>query len=404
MPRKKDPLKNDEEKSSGLFSFEKQIQQLNQTLEALRRQLKDSEERFHSIFENAPIALFTFDKFGKINMWNNALQDLLQLTGQGIGGNTVFKIMAKEDQYQRIHGMIQNIFEGEGLTDIRWEIFPESAHPRYLSISMFPVWETFKMVVFGMAIVVDITEKKHLEQALLQTEKMAALGTLASGLAHEVGTPMNVILGRAESLLKYTQEERTSRGLNIIIEQINRMTKLIQNLLTFAQRKPPERREVHINQVIKKGVEIVEQQTQAKGIAVISKLNQELPPIWGDSDQLLQVFFNLFMNAIDAIEKDGALRIYTDIVLGERRKKIRLDSQSTVNRMIEILVQDTGCGIDQAALYKIFDPFYTTKPTGKGTGLGLAVADGIIRDHGGEIRAKSVIGKGTTFRILLPIG
>lgn len=397
-PDPPDPISQD------AVSLKEEVRSLRNRLNTSKKQLKDAEERFHSIFENAPIALFTFDRNGKIAMWNTALQDLLERTDKEISQGSLFEIMAREGQHQRIQGMIQTLFEGEGLADVRWEIFTRSRQTRYLSISMFPVWETSKTVVSGMAIVVDITEKKHLEQALLQTEKMAALGTLASGLAHEVGTPMNVILGRSESLLKHTQEERTEKGLKIIIEQINRMTKLIRNLLTFAQRKPVEKKKVYINQVIKKGIEIMEQQTQAKGITVTTGLSAELPPLWGDADQLLQVLFNLFINAIDAIEKTGQIRIITTLILDERRKKPRLDSNPTVNQMIEIVFQDTGSGINPSYLYKIFDPFFTTKPTGKGTGLGLAVVDGILRDHGGEIRVTSVVGHGTTFRILLPIG
>lgn len=397
-PDPPDPISQD------AVSLKEEVRSLRNRLNTSKKQLKDAEERFHSIFENAPIALFTFDRNGKIAMWNTALQDLLERTDKEISQGSLFEIMAREGQHQRIQGMIQTLFEGEGLADVRWEIFTRSRQTRYLSISMFPVWETSKTVVSGMAIVVDITEKKHLELALLQTEKMAALGTLASGLAHEVGTPMNVILGRSESLLKHTQEERTEKGLKIIIEQINRMTKLIRNLLTFAQRKPVEKKKVYINQVIKKGIEIMEQQTQAKGITVTTGLSAELPPLWGDADQLLQVLFNLFINAIDAIEKTGQIRIITTLILDERRKKPRLDSNPTVNQMIEIVFQDTGSGINPSYLYKIFDPFFTTKPTGKGTGLGLAVVDGILRDHGGEIRVTSVVGHGTTFRILLPIG
>ncbi len=381
-----------------------ELQDLKEEIAALKERLHGSEERFHSLFENTPVALFTYDRDGNILIWNKALEDILGLPEEEIKGSTLFKTIARESQSERIEGMIQSIFTGRWLADVRWEIMTDHGKARYLSMSMFPVRETEKTVVFGMAIVVDITEKKQLEQALLQTEKMAALGTLASGLAHEVGTPMNVILGRAESILRHTQEEKTAMGLNIIIEQINRMTRLIKNLLTFAQRKPVERKAVQINQIIEKGIEIVEQHTQEKGISVATELDADLPFIWGDGDQLLQVLFNLFMNAVDALPNGGEIRIKTSIVREERRKRSRMERPSKGKQMIEVVFQDTGIGIEPTHLYKIFDPFFTTKPTGKGTGLGLAVVDGIIRDHGGEVKVISVVDQGTTFYIHLPVG
>jgi len=308
----------------------------------------------------------------------------------------------REDPGQRMTGITEAVFEGRGVTDIHWETQTDAGNRRYLSISTFPVRAAAGPVAFGVAIVLDVSEKKHLEQALLQTEKMAALGTLASGLAHEVGTPMNVILGRAESLLKHTQEERTAHGLQIIIAQIDRMTRLIQQLLTFARRKPLERRMIGINAVVEEGIALVSE--PASPFTLRFQKDTSLPAIRCDGDQMLQVLFNLLMNAIDSLQAGGTIEVATRMSQGERRSVARPGSHVGGGQaMVEITIADTGCGIDPRHLHCIFDPFFTTKPVGKGTGLGLSVAQSIVRDHDGQIHATSAIGRGTTFRILLPL-
>jgi PAS domain S-box-containing protein len=377
-----------------------------------------AEETIRSIFRHASIAFLTYDRKGSLLLWNKALEALLGLPGEALRGKHFFEIVAAGNDRQRTEGIIEAVFEGKGVAGIQWEIKTEG-QSRYLSVSTFPMRTGAGPIPFGIAILTDITEKKRLEQALLQTEKMAALGTLASGLAHEVGTPMNVILGRAESLLRHTKEEKTAKGLKIIIEQIDRMTRLIQQLLAFARRKPLEKKKIQINEIAGKAIEIVAPQTSAREISVLTALDADLPPIRGNGDQLLQLFVNLFMNAIDASPK-GKIKITTRSIRIERREEPREaaapegalgeDRERTRegnwegNRMVEILFEDTGIGIDPSHLDHLFDPFFTTKPVGKGTGLGLAVAHGIVQDHGGEIDLDSTLGKGTTFHIRFPLG
>lgn len=374
------------------------IDRLERALAEQTVRLRDADEQFRSIFENAPLALFTYDRQGAVLRWNQALVVLLGVPAPG----ATFQSVIRDHPSQRMIGITEAVFEGRGVTDIHWETQTDDGDRRYLSISTFPVRTAAGPVAFGVAIVLDVSEKKHLEQALLQTEKMAALGTLASGLAHEVGTPMNVILGRAESLLKHTQEERTANGLRIIIAQIDRMTRLIQQLLTFARRKPPERRMIGLNAVVEEGIALVEE--HARPFTLRFQKDPSLPAVRCDGDQMLQVLFNLLMNAIDSLQAGGIIEVTTRIAQAERRSAARPGLQVGSGRpMLEITVADTGCGIDPDHLHRIFDPFFTTKPVGKGTGLGLSVAQSIVRDHDGQIHATSTIGRGTTFRILLPL-
>ncbi len=357
---------------------------------------------FRSFFENMPSPLCSFDETGNILFLNKPFESLLGVEEKEVKGGNFIEMITHEALSARLQEAIQSVFRGERINDIHWKVPLASGEPRHFSLSMFPISRRPGHVSFGIAILVDITQRKALEHALVQTEKMAALGTLATGLAHEIGTPMNVILGRAESLLRHTQEEKTAKGLMIIVEQIDRMTHLIERLLAFARRKPIKREQIDINRLIKKGIQMLEQQVKAKGIVFTTALDPSLPLIWGDGEQILQVFVNLFMNAIDAMFDGGEIKIQSFLTRMEQAKPTQSKPEAPINQMVQILLKDSGCGVDAVHLDNIFDPFFTTKPVGKGTGLGLAVAHGIIREHGGQIEISSAIGEGTTFCIRLP--
>jgi len=233
-------------------------------------------------------------------------------------------------------------------------------------------------------------KKKDLQQTreqLRHTERLAELGTLASGMAHEIGTPMNVILGRAEYLMKRSQEETTKKGLETIVAQVERITKIMNQLLVFARRRPIERRPMDLKQTVEDCLEVVQERFGRHGIKVETDFDAALPSVYADPDQMSQVLLNLVLNAVHAMPDGGTLRIG----LKKAQKEVR------------VMVTDTGHGISQTDLPKIFDPFFTTKEVGKGTGLGLTVVHGIIQEHGGSIAVESEPGRGTTFTLTLPL-
>lgn len=239
-----------------------------------------------------------------------------------------------------------------------------------------------------LASVIDITERKRLEQQLRRTERIAELGTLASGMAHEIGTPMNVILGRAEYLLGRVKEEPIQKGLQTIITQVERITKVMNQLLAFARRRSPERLPLALREVVEQSLEMFEQRFGNARIEVKLDTDDRCPNILADPDQLSQVLINLIMNAIHAMPEGGTLRI--GIASDDDR--------------VKLTVADSGHGMPTDVLKKVFEPFFTTKEFGKGTGLGLTVVKGILEEHGGSIAVESQEGKGTTFTILLPTG
>jgi signal transduction histidine kinase len=258
-----------------------------------------------------------------------------------------------------------------------------------------------QLAMFSRELETGLTAKEHdlrqSQEQLRQTEKLAELGTLASGMAHEIGTPMNVILGRAEFLQRKTKESETAKGLQTIVDQVERITKIMNQLLTFARRRPIERRATTINKVIEDTLDVMQERFSRHHIAVSTQLDPALPKADVDPDQIGQVLLNLAINALHAMGDSGRLLVRTAIV------PVSKGSPETYAEMIEVSVADTGCGIAAADLDRIFDPFFTTKEVGKGTGLGLTVVHGIVQEHGGFVMVESEVGKGTTFRIRLPI-
>ncbi len=359
---------------------------------------------FQSFMEHIPSPLCCYDRQGKIVHSNIQFEHLLERARHDIKGQDFFKILNPERVNPRMRAVLLSVFSGKKSADIKLKASSFHGEVRHLALSVFPVFNHLNKISFGAVLVTDLTEKKSLEQALLHTEKMAALGTLATGLAHEVGTPMNIILGRAESLLKHTKEEKTAKGLTIIIEQIDRMTHLIERLLAFARRNPILREPVQMNTLIQKGIEIIDTRALRENVAITAKLDPLLPLIWGDGEQLLQVVINLLMNALDATDEGGEILVKTYIFPSASGSSQKVTPLHRIKKGIRILFKDTGDGIATVHLDKIFDPFFTTKPAGKGTGLGLAVVQGIIREHGGEIEVNSTPGDGTVFLLSIPEG
>lgn len=230
-------------------------------------------------------------------------------------------------------------------------------------------------------------DEKRLQDHLISSEKMAALGQLVAGAAHEINNPLTAILGYSELLQEDSGLGNSSRSLvEKIGQQARRTKRLVENLLNFAQQAPAEKTSVHINSLLNNVLQLREPDLTAKKIKLKVKLDPELPRIQGNSNQLLQVFLHMMNNALDALQDTGGglLSITT----------------STEEGWVIIQFSDTGAGIKEPQ--KIFDPFYTTKPVGKGTGLGLSVCYGIVQDHGGEIACENNVHGGATFRIKLP--
>ena len=243
--------------------------------------------------------------------------------------------------------------------------------------------------------------KLALEQRLSQTEKLATIGQLSAEIAHEVGTPLNVIAGRARSIQRKARDpEAVEKNAGIIAEQTARITRIIQRLLDFARRKvgAPERARVNLNELALTTVELLGSQFSAAKVRTRLDRAEGLPLVDGDADRLQQVLINLLLNAMQAMPEGGVLTIETQRI---HRTRPGLETGAEQD-FVMLVVSDTGVGIPPAIRDKVFDPFYTTKEGQGGTGLGLAVCSGIVKEHDGWIDVDDAPGGGTVFRVYLP--
>jgi two-component system NtrC family sensor kinase len=230
-----------------------------------------------------------------------------------------------------------------------------------------------------------------LEQQLRRSETLAVAGKLASGIAHEVGTPLNIISGRAEMVLRSLPPEHPGRqDLERIIHQIDRVSNVVRSLLDTVRLGKLEIQRVSIETLINRLLPLLEHVVRKRGISMTTNIPEDLRSVAGDPGRLQQVFINLLMNAVEATPPGGRITIKA------------WSSPNDGRAGVSIEVADTGGGIPPDALGQIFEPFYTTKPLGEGTGLGLAISRDIIRDHGGTIVAQSHPGHGSTFTAWLP--
>jgi two-component system NtrC family sensor kinase len=260
-------------------------------------------------------------------------------------------------------------------------------------ISVSPWYDKDNRLNGSIHVAKDISNEKLLQQQLIQSEKLSAIGELISGIAHELNNPLTGVMGYSQLLqLREDLDERAKENLLKINNLALRCQKIVQNLLSFARKQKPERTLCDINEVLEKTVDLRSYELQVNNIEISRELDRNLPRTIADAHQLQQVFLNVITNAEQAmLEAHGKGRLTI---------RTRADNQ---NSRIVVQVIDDGPGIPENYLTRIFDPFFTTKDVGKGTGLGLSLSYGIIKEHGGNIYARSRLGKGSTFVIELPI-
>jgi two-component system NtrC family sensor kinase len=237
--------------------------------------------------------------------------------------------------------------------------------------------------------VAERTEALRLAQAeTARGEKLASVGLLAAGIAHELNNPLTGVLTFSSLMRKKVPDgSQDAADLDLVIRETKRCAAIIRRLLDFAREKKPEKQFADLNRLIEDTARIVERPAHLRDIELRLELDRSLPAVWVDADLIKQVVMNILVNAQHAIEQKGSITVRT-------RK---------IGDKVEISIADTGCGIPEKDLQRIFDPFFTTKAVGQGTGLGLAVSHGIVEAHGGTIEVTSAVGEGSTFRVILPI-
>jgi two-component system NtrC family sensor kinase len=285
---------------------------------------------------------------------------------------------------------LERTLQGAALDNLEIPLFRGSGTPGQFSISLSPMRDEQGEINSVVVVMTDITDAASLQAKLMHTEKMAALGQLVSGVAHEVNNPLAAIVGFTDLLLENPAVPADAKEeLQVILQEAQRTRVIVQNLLSFARQMPAQREPAQINSILRQTVKLRAYDLENHGVELTEKYAAELPVVIGDPHQLQQVFLNILNNAYDAVQ--------------ETRRTGKIEVQ-TIHRSdkIEIVFRDNGPGISQ--MDRIFDPFFTTKEVGKGTGLGLSICYGIIEAHRGEIIARNnPDGDGSTFVVRLPI-
>ena len=287
--------------------------------------------------------------------------------------------------------------------------FEEQRDDRYYAARMFPVADAQGQVHQVACFSRDITERKKaeeerkkLEAQLLQSQKMEAVGTLAGGIAHDFNNILAAILGFAEVAHKESLSGPVNPvNLRYIVASVHRAKELVLQILAFSRKQDPDLRPVDLNQIVRSTQRVLAR-TLPKMIDTETHLAPDLPAIRGDATQLEQVLLNLASNARDAMPKGGKLVVETALsVLDQEYCRQHLEVRP--GAYVLLMVSDTGVGMDQATMSRVFEPFYTTKEVGEGTGLGLSTVYGIVKNHGGQVNCYSEVGAGTVFKIYLPL-
>jgi PAS domain S-box-containing protein len=344
-----------------------------------------------SIVESINVGLLTVDAAGGVTACNTALEQMLGLHRDEAVGQQVEDLFA-EDFAETLRQALGGA--GWELSELRniYKLHTATRRGRtlILNVALAPLKRADSNEHTGALVVLeDVTGRVRLEEQLQQREKLSSIGLLAAGVAHEINTPLTGVSSYTQMLLGMLAETDPKHALlQKIRRQTDRATGIVSNLLNFSRTGgATDFAEVNLNRVLEDTLQLLEPQLRHSQVELRREYAEDLPPVYGNAGKLQQVFTNLLLNARDALPDGGAVRLRT----------VCDDDEA-----VTIEVADDGIGIAPENVARIYDPFFTTKGVGRGTGLGLAVSYGIVQEHSGHITVESAPGRGTTFRISLP--
>ena len=358
-----------------------------------RVELRKRDATVRAFFESAAEGIVGVDRDGRIVLANPRIESMFGYRREELLGQSVELLVP--DRSRSVHSRHRADYFARPRT-----------RPMGLGLSLtgrrkdgaeFPIEVSLSFIPdegggVGMAFVTDISERVAQERQSRHVEKLAALGSLAAGIAHEINNPIGIILSRIELMLMDVGDQGASgqpvADLEVLHRQARRLGRIAQGLLSFGRQHQRERQPVDLTEVVEDTLLLTAKQLSRDGIHVVTALDAGLPRLWGDATALEQVLMNLLLNARDAMPGGGTLRIETGPALDQPGA-------------IRLVVADTGVGMAPEVRARIAEPFFTTKPTG--TGLGLSVSYTIVREHGGTVHAESDPGRGTTFTLTFPV-
>jgi len=360
--------------------------------------LKQSEEKYRTLIVNIQDGVFIIQD-GKIQFANEAFARVGGYTVEEIIGKEFSELVAPED-LEIVAERYQRRQVGKDVPkEYEFRMLQRDGKTRVV-VNMNDGLITYRGRVASMGTVKDITDKKRLESQLLRAQRMESIGTLASGIAHDINNVLTPIMLSQELLQEKLTDKESQRLLNTIERSTQRGANLMKQVMSFSKGVEGERNFLQVAQVVSEIREMAKE-TFPRSIEIRTDIPKDLWTISGDATQLHQVIMNLCVNARDAMSDGGILRISAENLFIDQNY-VRMNSEAKIGPYIVITVSDTGTGIPPEVMDRIFEPFFTTKKHGKGTGLGLSTALGIVKSHGGFISVYSEVGNGTAFKIYLP--
>jgi two-component system NtrC family sensor kinase len=358
----------------------------------LYERMRESEERYRTYVENVPDAIWETDVEGHFTYWSPQVENLTGYASEELLGHTAYEFLMHADDVERSRDRTwQMVEEGRERLTLTYQALHRDGSVLHIETSIIPVQDDAGEVIKFQGVARDVSERVRLQAQLIQSAKLLAIGQMISGVAHELNNPLTTVMGYAQLLQMSDVDESVKEDLQTIYHDALRAQRIVQNLLTFARQKKPQRSSVDINEVIERTLPLADYQLKVENVEVVTELAENLPWTMADDYQLQQVFLNIINNARQAMaeHKDGGtLTVRTELLEDD---------------IIRASFTDTGPGISSEVLDRIFDPFFTTREVGAGTGLGLSVSHGIIQEHDGRIWVETTPGHGATFFVELPV-
>jgi len=355
------------------------------------RELQESEEEYRLLTDNVSDVIFSLDNGGRLLFINQRIESITGLNRNEFIGKQFLDLLTEKSR-GKVRDRFQALFteKEQGSCHLEVSLPAGSSDETNFEIILVKFSDpSGKIRYYGVAR--DMTERRRMQEQLIQTEKLSSLGEIISGVAHELNNPLTSIIGLSELILMEPGlNSEVKEELGEIRNEARRTSRIVQNFLTFSRKYHPEKTVCRINKIIESILEIRTYEIMVSHIKISKNLDPKLPLTMADPNQLRQVFLNIINNAIQALQAAQKNRILT------------ISTKARENK-IEISFGNTGPLIPRDILAKIFDPFFTTKEVGKGTGLGLSVSHGIITEHGGSICVQSKDGEGTQFIIEIPL-
>jgi PAS domain S-box-containing protein len=351
-------------------------------------QLQRERDFNQKILNTTQSMILVLDTAGLISYANRRCYETGYQEGELIGHRLVDWVEASHGE--DFDAALETTAHGHQVENLELRVRRSDGSMGHFSISLSPMRDEQNAVNSVVVVMTDITDAALLQAKLAHSEKMATIGRLVSGVAHEVNNPLAAILGFTDLLLENPEVPVSAReDLQIILQETQRTKDIVQDLLSFARQRPVQRELVQVNSVLRQTIKLRSYDFASHGVEVVEDFEETLAAALGDSQQLQQVFLNILNNAYDAVQDAG------------QRGLIKIHTRRQAE-MIEVAISDNGTGIIDPQ--RIFDPFYTTKQAGKGTGLGLSICYGIVRAHGGEIQCwNNETGAGSTFVVRIPV-